>query len=253
MMGLLGRGGPAPRWRARSLEAGLLRLRAQHARTSACGEVGWWWISLLPGAPCAMLARSGRGRHARCRQERRAPPSRTPPRSRTSRFYRALCARTTGHGARARCSSRPRDRQFRRPRRSSRISGAVRSTQNSRDFRRETPSIRLCPCVDKTTHAQAESHRRLELRPGHRGREGHRRLGNMDGPGHRGRGRLLASNSLLLVDTNSREKNPAPGLAGDCRPPPAIPMANGGHPNRRPTSRPHRRRAGTGESDGSPT
>ena len=32
-MGLLGRGGPAPRWRARSLEAGILRLRAAHART----------------------------------------------------------------------------------------------------------------------------------------------------------------------------------------------------------------------------
>ena len=111
-MDLPGRGGPAPRWRARSLEAGLLRLRAEHARTSACGEVGWWWISLLPGAPCAMRARSGRGRHARGRQERRAPPSRTPPRSRTSRSYRALCARTTGHGARARCSSRPRDRRF---------------------------------------------------------------------------------------------------------------------------------------------
>ena len=92
-MGLLRRGGPAPRWRAWSLEAGLLRLRAEHARTSACGgEVGWWWISLLPGAPYAMRARSGRGRHARGRQERRAPPSRTPPRSRTSRFYRALCA-----------------------------------------------------------------------------------------------------------------------------------------------------------------
>ena len=33
-------------------------------------------------------------------------------------------------------------------------------TTNSRGFRRETPSIRLCPCVDKTTHAQAEGHRR---------------------------------------------------------------------------------------------
>ena len=32
-MGLLRRGGPAPRWRARSLEAGLLRLRAAHLRT----------------------------------------------------------------------------------------------------------------------------------------------------------------------------------------------------------------------------
>ena len=32
-MDLLGRGGPAPRWRARSLEAGLLRLRAAHLRT----------------------------------------------------------------------------------------------------------------------------------------------------------------------------------------------------------------------------
>ena len=32
-MGLIGRGGPAPRRRARSLEAGLLRLHAAHART----------------------------------------------------------------------------------------------------------------------------------------------------------------------------------------------------------------------------
>jgi len=39
-MGLLGRGGPAPSWRARSLEAGLLRLRAAHART--CPHVGKW-------------------------------------------------------------------------------------------------------------------------------------------------------------------------------------------------------------------
>ena len=37
-IGLLGRGGPAPSWRARSLEAGLLRLRAAHART--CPHVG---------------------------------------------------------------------------------------------------------------------------------------------------------------------------------------------------------------------
>ena len=45
---------------------------------------------------------------------------------------------------------------FRRPRRSSRTSGAVGLTPKTRDFRRETPSIRLCPCVDKTTHAQAD-------------------------------------------------------------------------------------------------
>ena len=64
------------------------------ARTSASTHArGWCGGSpFLPGAPCAMRARSGRGRHARGRQERRAPPSRTPPRSRTSRFYRALCA-----------------------------------------------------------------------------------------------------------------------------------------------------------------
>ena len=64
------------------------------ARTSASTHArGWCGGSpFLPGAPCAMRARSGRGRHARGRQERRAPTSRTPPRSRTSRFYRALCA-----------------------------------------------------------------------------------------------------------------------------------------------------------------
>ena len=40
-MGLIGRrGGPAPRRRARSLEAGLLRLRAAHART--CPHAGKW-------------------------------------------------------------------------------------------------------------------------------------------------------------------------------------------------------------------
>ena len=48
--------------------------------------------------------------------------------------------------------------------------------------------------------------------------------------------------------TNSRGKSPAPGLAGDCRPSPA----NGGHPSHRPTSRPHRRRAGAGAADESP-
>ena len=78
--------------------------RTQGASTHA--EVGWgWWISLiLPGAPCAMRTCSGRGRHARDRQERRAPPSRTPPRARpasTARYVR------TGHGARTRCSFAP--------------------------------------------------------------------------------------------------------------------------------------------------
>ena len=43
-------------------------------------------------------------------------------------------------------------------------------------------------------------------------------------------------------------KTPAPGLAGDGRPSPA----NSGHPSQRPTSRPHRRRAGAGAADESP-
>ena len=44
-------------------------------------------------------------------------------------------------------------------------------------------------------------------------------------------------------------KTPAPGLAGDGRPPPA----NNGHPSQWPTSRPHRRRAGAGAANESPT
>ena len=59
-------------------------------------------ISLLPGMPCAMRARSGRGRHAHGRQERRAPPSCTPPCARPASTARHV--RTTGHGARVRCS-----------------------------------------------------------------------------------------------------------------------------------------------------
>ena len=45
-MGLIGRGGPAPRRRARSLEAGLLRLRAAHARTRP--HAGKWGGGVSP-------------------------------------------------------------------------------------------------------------------------------------------------------------------------------------------------------------
>ena len=165
-MGLLRRGGPAPRWQARSLEAGLLRLHAEHARTSAArgeevGRVGggWWWISLLlPGAPCAMRARSGRGRRARGRQERRAPPSRTPPRSRTSssRFYRALCADDGPWPWRTRAllllqQPPPPSRDWRFPP-TPPVVAHLRCGQvdhsNSRGFRREKKlSTHLCACA----------------------------------------------------------------------------------------------------------
>ena len=43
-MDLLGRGGPAPRWRTRSLEAGLLRLRAAHLRTHVRKHARTWVV-----------------------------------------------------------------------------------------------------------------------------------------------------------------------------------------------------------------
>ena len=62
-MGLIGRGGPAPRRRARSLEAGLLllRLRAAHARTRPhAGKWGGGGSPSLPCvAPCARVSRAG--------------------------------------------------------------------------------------------------------------------------------------------------------------------------------------------------
>ena len=63
-MGLIGRGGPAPGRRARSLEAGLLlllRLRAAHARTRPhAGKWGGGGSSSLPSvAPCARVSRAG--------------------------------------------------------------------------------------------------------------------------------------------------------------------------------------------------
>ena len=76
------RGGRTRVRRVTSRKSGLL---APGTRTCTCvdvhahEEVGWWRISLLPCAPCAMCARSGRGRHARGREERCAPPPRTPP------------------------------------------------------------------------------------------------------------------------------------------------------------------------------
>ena len=130
-MGRLGRGGPVPRGRARSLEAGFLRLCDAHARahaggvvvlvflaslpprpprwiarwacsdeaglvansvarggppaaaccarthTPACGEVGWWWISLPPLCRAMRACFAGGRPHADGRR-RRASPSRAP-------------------------------------------------------------------------------------------------------------------------------------------------------------------------------
>ena len=56
-MGLLGRGGPVPRWRARSLEAGFLRLCAAHARAHAGGVVVLVFLASLPPRPPRWIAR----------------------------------------------------------------------------------------------------------------------------------------------------------------------------------------------------
>ena len=58
-MGLIGRGGPAPRRRARSLEAGLLRLRAAHAPTC-----GWTATARLAIARAAFRMRLHAAAHA---------------------------------------------------------------------------------------------------------------------------------------------------------------------------------------------
>ena len=56
-MGLLGRGGPVPRGRARSLEAGFLRLCDTHARAHAGGVVVLVFLASLPPRPPRWIAR----------------------------------------------------------------------------------------------------------------------------------------------------------------------------------------------------
>ena len=134
-MGLLRRGGPAPRWRARSLEAGLLRLRAAHARTSACGEWGGGGSPPFPArhAPCA---------HARAEEGTRAEGRNGAPRRRAHRLAhvpllpRAMCGRQAMTHARA-APAAPATGDFCRPHRPPRLSGASRSPTNPRGFRRE--------------------------------------------------------------------------------------------------------------------
>jgi hypothetical protein len=80
-MGLIGRGGPAPRRRAWSLEAGLLplRLRAAHARTRPhAGKWGGGGSPSLPPLCRAMRACFAGGRPHADGRRRRASPSRAP-------------------------------------------------------------------------------------------------------------------------------------------------------------------------------
>jgi hypothetical protein len=60
-MDLPGRGGPAPRWRAWSLEADLLRLRAAHLRTHVRKHARTWVVvcGLGGGAGCRMHSGGG--------------------------------------------------------------------------------------------------------------------------------------------------------------------------------------------------
>ena len=110
-MGLLRRGGPAPRWRARSLEAGSCGCVLSTRVRPHAGKWGGGRSTSFPArhAPCA---------HARAELGTRAAGRNGAPRHRARRLARARPAstaryvRTTGHGARARCSSRPHDRRF---------------------------------------------------------------------------------------------------------------------------------------------
>ena len=102
-MGLIRRGGPTPRRRARSLEAGLLRLRAEHACTSVHvrPHAGKWDGGGSPSfparhAPCAhawaeegtrAAGRNGAPRH-RARRLARARPA---PTARYVRGYSHMC------------------------------------------------------------------------------------------------------------------------------------------------------------------
>ena len=151
-------------------------------------------------APCA---RAWAEEGARLAGRNGAPRHRARRLAHAPLLPRATCGRAM-HGARARCSfapALPAD------------DSARPAGRHVRDFRREKSSIRLCPCVDKTTHAQAESHQRLELLPGHLEREVHRRTGDVDGSGHRGRappseGRVAVNHGAPPRQTGVGADNP---------------------------------------------
>ena len=100
------------RTRARRVTLRKSGLLAPGTRTCLCVdvrahvEVGWWRISLLPGAPCAPYAR------ARAEDDTRAAGRNDAPRHRARRFAhapllpRATCGRAMAH-VRARCSPPP--------------------------------------------------------------------------------------------------------------------------------------------------
>ena len=125
-MGLIGRGGPAPRRRARSLEAGLLLLRlrpAHHARTRPhAGKWGGGGSPSLPPLCRAVRACFAGGRPRADGRRRRASPSRAP---RSAWAYLQLRTREPAHagGAGLRVAS---TRTYRTRRASAGATGFVR-------------------------------------------------------------------------------------------------------------------------------
>ena len=113
------------------------------ARGSGTRAAGGRPLSLvcLPRA----WAHADRQRHARSQH---AEAARLAAANATPRMHAAHARRTQARGSGTRAAAAiPATGDFRRPHRSSRTSGAVRSTTNSRDFRRENLSAYLCTCA----------------------------------------------------------------------------------------------------------
>ena len=206
-------------------------------------------VDLPPSRRAMRQARTLGQRKACARQVGTARPAIAHTASRTCRFYCALCA-DDGPWRTPRALQQPPPRP---------AISADPIDRRAPPVRSDRPQISATFVAKKNFHpplyVRGQGHARTScsfLRHFPLSNRGGSRQREMDtNSGHHGRRRLLVSIRLLLVKTNSRGKSPAPGLADDCRPPPAV--ANGGHPNRRPTSRPHHRRAGAGAVDGSPT
>ena len=139
---------------------------------SNCPNAGKWGGGGSPSFP----ARHAPCARARAEEGARAVGRNGSPRHRARRLARARPAstaryvRTTGHAWRTRALQQPPPRPAISAGPVGRRSPPVRSDRPQIPVtfvaKHLRPSIRLCPCVDKTTHAQAESHQRLELLSG---------------------------------------------------------------------------------------
>ena len=178
-MGLIGRGGPAPRRRARSLEAGLLllRLRAAHART--CPHAGKWGGGGSPSlpcvAPCARVSRAGaymrmdearRARAGRPRAEspRRNNPRASPARAR-SRVRSCIMQAHAERGARDGEARRRRPSACGRPPvKHARMARHKGGREGGRSTTTPLPCMRARTCV-RSTQPQEQEARLAHFRP----------------------------------------------------------------------------------------